>query len=101
MAAIFLNENSPRPIPPKPSKGTGWGSAGSLGGLGGTGGAPFPFVKKQSTPPETRHAYQYILKDGGGGGVYITPDDLGLARQELLKRYGEQLRLVSKFMVRG
>ena len=88
-AAIFLTENSPRPIPPKPPKAP-------LDGLGGTGGAPFPFVKKQSTPSKPRHAYQYILKDGGGGGMYITPDDLGLARQELLRRYGDRLVVVTK-----
>ena len=52
--------------------------------------------KTYPTPPEPRHAYQYILKNGEGGGIYITGASLDTARRDLLKRYGDRLLLVGK-----
>jgi hypothetical protein len=44
-----------------------------------------------------RHAYRFKLRDGEGGGTYLTEEsDLNIARQELVKRYGDRLLLVSK-----
>jgi hypothetical protein len=49
-------------------------------------------------PPKTRYAYRFTLKDGQGGGMYITPvSDLSTARRDLQKRYGDRLLLVSQF----
>ena len=47
--------------------------------------------------PAARHAYQFKLKNGEGGGTYIcdTPD-LEEARDNLLKRYGRRLLAMTK-----
>jgi hypothetical protein len=61
---------------------------------------PSGFIQNKDTypnPPESRHAYQFVLRGGEGGGVYIcdTPD-LEQARNDLLKRYGNRLLATTK-----
>jgi hypothetical protein len=87
-AAIFLTDKGGGPLPPKLTKAP-------LVSLVSTGGPAFQEIKNTGSSTKCQ-SYHFVLRGDEGGGIYLTEEsDLDAARNQLLKRYGDRLLLVT------